>query len=256
MSGGNMNIPSLPKGKCALFFDLDGTLLSHSGTILPEVRREIERVKALGHMIFINTGRSKAHLPAFIPNDPLFDGLICGSAYIEYDGEILMNKTLDKSAKEQVMNLSDKTGIPLLFEGVEKDYFYNFEENPKINLIGRDISRSDFLSDDVAITKMTFCRVITDVDTSQITALRVIKFKTYGEGIIHGCDKARAMDILLSKIGIEHSRVISFGDSENDVEMLKSSAIAVVMPHGAEGAKAVCDLVLPIDKALELIFPK
>ena len=103
---------------------------------------------------------------------------------------------------------------------------------------------------------MTFCRVITDIDTSDITTLRVIKFRTYGEGIIHGCDKAKAMGILLSELDLPRDRIISFGDSENDVEMLKASGIAVVMPHGAERAKEVSHLIMPIDEAIRIIFPE
>ncbi len=244
------------KGECAVFFDLDGTLLSSDGKISPNVRREIERVKALGHKIFINTGRSKAHLPSGIADDPLFDGLICGSAYIEKDGRILMNKTLSRAAKEDILRFADKTGVPIIFEGVKKDYLYLFEKTPNNLCIGIDISREDFLRESEEVTKMTFCRVITDIDTSDITTLRVIKFRTYGEGIIHGCDKARAMGILLAELGIPKDRIISFGDSENDVEMLKASGIAVVMPHGAEKAKEVSHLIMPIDEALKLIFPE
>ena len=249
------DITPITSGICALFFDLDGTLLEN-GTINPAVRREIERVKAKGHKIFVNTGRSKAHLPAFVREDPIFDGLICGSAYIEYDGKILMNRTLSSTAKDQILRFADKTGVPIIFEGVTEDYFYLMEKNEKNLIVGIDISREDFLSDKVEITKMTFCRVLHDIDVSDITDLRVIKFRTYGEGIIHGCDKAKAMSEVLPLIGVPRERIISFGDSENDVEMLKASAISVVMPHGAEKAKEVSDLIMPIDEALKIIFPE
>lgn len=254
MTQRKFNLPS--KGKCALFFDLDGTLLSHDGKIDEKVRREIMRIKALGHMIFVNTGRSKAHLPAGIATDPLFDGLICGSAYIEKEGKVLMNKTLCPEAKADILRFADKTGVPIIFEGVKRDYLYLFEKTPKNYCIGIDISKEDFLKEKEEVTKMTFCRVITDIDTSDITTLRVIKFRTYGEGIIHGCDKAKAMGVLLSELRVPKDRIISFGDSENDIEMLKASGVAVVMPHGAEKAKEAAHLTMPIDEALRLIFPE
>ncbi len=240
----------------AIFFDLDGTLLNREGKISHENRLEIERVKSLGHLIFINTGRSKAHLPKGLADDPLFDGLICGAAYIEYKKEILFRRDLSSLAKRQVLDFAKKNRVPIIFEGIYRDYFYLFPKSSDGVSIGEDITQTDFLSDEVNITKMTFCQVIKDLDTSDITELRVIKFRTYAEGIINGCDKARAMNILLEKIGIPLENTVSFGDSENDIEMLKNSALSVCMPHGADGTKAVSNLILPIDEALRKVFPE
>lgn len=237
-----------------LFFDLDGTLMTSDLKIDPEVHKELERVKAQGHRLFINTGRSKAHIPHEISGDPIFDGMICGSAYIEYGGKVLMNRTISADAKKQVMDYADKTGIPVLFEGVDKLYFYLFKKKPTLFCIGDDISKTDFLSDNEEVTKVSFCKVITDTDTSEITDLRLIEFRTYAEGIVPGCDKAKAMNQLLEYIGISKDLTVSFGDSENDIEMLKNSNISVVMPHGAEKAKEVADYVMSIDEALKEIF--
>ncbi|MBE6544005.1 MAG: HAD-IIB family hydrolase [Ruminococcaceae bacterium] len=241
-------------GKRAIFFDLDGTLMTEDLRIDPHVYKELERVKAQGHKLFINTGRSKAHVPQIIREDPIFDGIICGSAYIEYKGDILMNRTLSAEAKKQVFEFADKNQMPVLFEGVSKNYFYLFNKKPTLFCIGVDISKEDFLSEKEEVTKVSFCKVIAGMDTSGITELRVIEFKTYGEGIINGCDKAKAMNQLLELIGVPKEQTVSFGDSENDIEMLRNSDIAVVMPHGAEKAKAEADLVMTIDQALKEIF--
>ena len=241
--------------KYALFFDLDGTLLGSDGSIDSEARAQIQRVKSLGNLIFINTGRSKAHLPRGLAKDPLFDGIICGAAYIELEGTVLMEKNLSPLAKKQILSFAKEHSVPVIFEGVTDDYYYLFPESTKGLSIDRDISFEDFLRDEVRITKMTFCRVISDFDTESITELRVIKFKTYAEGIILGCDKARAMNLLLEHLQIPRERTISFGDSENDIEMLNNSGLSVAMPHGASKAKEASDLVLTIDEALKRIFP-
>ena len=42
-----------------LFFDIDGTLLSHRTLQIPEsAKRAIRKAKENGHLIFINTGRT------------------------------------------------------------------------------------------------------------------------------------------------------------------------------------------------------
>lgn len=47
-----------PKEKCAVFLDIDGTLI-HDSFIIPQKNLEaIAAARAKGHMVFINTGRS------------------------------------------------------------------------------------------------------------------------------------------------------------------------------------------------------
>ena len=74
----------------ALFFDVDGTLIDsyhENRSISPVVRAELARVQALGHMIFLSSGRSRMLLtPALL--EPGFDGLVLiNGGYVEMDGE-------------------------------------------------------------------------------------------------------------------------------------------------------------------------
>ena len=47
----------------ALFFDIDGTLLTEDTHELPEsARRALERARDLGHLVLINTGRTYGNL--------------------------------------------------------------------------------------------------------------------------------------------------------------------------------------------------
>ena len=42
-----------------LFFDIDGTLLSHRTLQIPEsAKKSIRKAKEKGHLVFINTGRT------------------------------------------------------------------------------------------------------------------------------------------------------------------------------------------------------
>ena len=113
----------------------------------------------------------------------------------------------------------------------------------------------DFIADDtVMATKATFHKKITDIDMSAIYLIRVIKFASYGEAIILGNNKANAMEILLEKLGIDTKDTIAFGDSENDVEMLRLAGVAVVMPHGAAGAKENAHIIGTIKEAVEYLL--
>lgn len=258
----NDRINRLKSKKAALFFDLDGTLLGPDGRVKEEDGEIINRLIQEGHFVFINTGRSKAYLPAGILDMIPFTGMICGASYIECNGKILKNDLLSKKARRQMIDLCRENDIPLVFEGVKTNYYYKcgssavkITEDAELSKKEGYIHVDDYCGgDDIQTTKATFMKKITDLDVSSVTELRVIKFKTYGEALIVGNDKANAMDVVLDHLGIAKEDTVSFGDSENDVEMLKSSGISVAMPHAAEAAKTNAHMVCTIREAIERIF--
>lgn len=64
--------------KKALFFDIDGTLLTAYPFLVPDSTREaLAKAKANGHKLFINTGRTLAIIPPVL-KELNFDGFVCG----------------------------------------------------------------------------------------------------------------------------------------------------------------------------------
>ena len=78
-----------PKEKCAVFLDIDGTLLADT-FIIPQANLDaIAAARAKGHLVFINTGRSLGNIPEVLMNQLNFDGIVAGSgAMIIMDGEV------------------------------------------------------------------------------------------------------------------------------------------------------------------------
>ena len=71
--------------KKALFFDIDGTILSEvTGKIPESASAALQKAHDLGHLLFINTGRTICCLPPMICRLP-FSGYLCGcGSYIVY----------------------------------------------------------------------------------------------------------------------------------------------------------------------------
>ena len=70
----------------ALFFDIDGTLMSEVTREVPESAKEaLRRTRACGNLVFVNTGRSYSELGKIMQMvEP--DGWLCGcGTYIEVD---------------------------------------------------------------------------------------------------------------------------------------------------------------------------
>ena len=70
-------------------------------------------------------------------------------------------------------------------------------------------------------------------------------FGTTIEVTAAGVTKAAALDILCGKLGLEPGSYAAFGDSRNDLEMLKAAAYAVVMENGEQCVKDIADYIAP-----------
>lgn len=66
----------------AIFIDIDDTLMAKN-EIAKENITTIERVRGLGHKVFLNTGRSYASIPNFVLSATEYDGVVAGlGAYV------------------------------------------------------------------------------------------------------------------------------------------------------------------------------
>jgi len=72
----------------ALFFDIDGTLLSDHKKELPEsAARVIAQARRAGHLVFINSGRARCLMQEVEAALPV-DGYLCGcGTYLEIQGK-------------------------------------------------------------------------------------------------------------------------------------------------------------------------
>lgn len=61
---------------CALFIDIDGTLTGDSHIIPRRNIDAINAVRAMGHKVFINTGRSRGNIPPEVLGQVEFDGVL------------------------------------------------------------------------------------------------------------------------------------------------------------------------------------
>ena len=91
--------------KAALFFDIDGTILSEETKEIPKSAIEaLLEVKKKGHLLFINTGRTMCSIPAELKQFA-FDGYLCGC--INPDCAISLERS-QKSRAESIQKWNAK----------------------------------------------------------------------------------------------------------------------------------------------------
>ena len=79
----------------ALFFDIDGTILSEITHEIPESALEaLRKAQEKGHQIFINTGRTVCSIPPLIKRIP-FDGFLCGcGTHLIHKGNVVFHHSI------------------------------------------------------------------------------------------------------------------------------------------------------------------
>ena len=106
-----------------LFFDIDGTLWTMDGHIPASTREAIRKVRDNGHLVFINSGRSRG----FIRDPKLFslgfDGVVSGcGTMIEYDGSVVFNRLVSADDAIRTVETVRKYGFKPILEGPEHLY--------------------------------------------------------------------------------------------------------------------------------------
>ncbi len=223
---------------CLVFFDVDGTLLfgeggvNDNGCISNADVDALRRLQAAGHKIFINSGRSRSILPKALLERVPFDGFVCGSTYVEYHGEVLHRKCLADDTIRAVCRYAAAEGWHMILEGETVSYgIHGGAFHPCVDITDRLETYLEQPSR-MRVTKITLDLDVPPETAARFPGLRIINFGGYSEGILQGYDKSFGMRLLSEKLSVPRERLIAFGDSVNDVEMLRYAGVGVIM-HSA-----------------------
>lgn len=102
----------------ALFFDIDGTLLSEVTKTVPEsAKKAISIARSLGHLVYINTGRSYGEIDQ-VRNIAEVDGWLCGcGTYVESEGKTILNRLMPVKQVQRIARLAVDSDADIFLEG-------------------------------------------------------------------------------------------------------------------------------------------
>lgn len=236
----------------AVFFDIDGTLVSFNTHRMPgSAVKSIRLLREKGIKVFIATGR---HL-AFINN--LGDS--------EFDGYITLNGGYCYAGKEKTIY---KHGIPK--EDMESllRYFKNTEEFPCVFVQERDafmnfrneVTEEVFkllnfpvpplASNEGALEKEVYQLVAFFEKEQKEQIMAVLPHceatswhPAFSDIVPAGSDKSVGMDKVIEYFGIALEETMAFGDGGNDIPMLRHAHIGIAMGNAREEVKQAADYV-------------
>ena len=108
-----------------VFFDIDGTIISHKTETIPQsTRQAIEILKEKGIHVCVVTGRHMRELDEFPVFDIEFDGYIMQNGQITYDKNkrFVAGFPFDDECLKRFLKIFDEKKIPLMF--IDEDGLY------------------------------------------------------------------------------------------------------------------------------------
>ena len=192
----------------ALFFDIDGTLLSEKTRQIPESAKEaLKEARRRGHLVFINTGRVYCHLSQ-IRSEVEADGFLCGcGTCVVVQDQILYRHAIPYERGLQMKRDIDACGLDGILEGTEGCYMHKTPSRiPRVEELKNAIRAGG-------------CVIPHDWGNG------------FYECVPRGHSKATAIDQVLKHCGISLEDAYVFGDSSNDLSMFRYASNCVLMGH-------------------------
>lgn len=234
----------------AIFFDIDGTLVSFKTHQIPLSTIEaLKKLKAKGIKIFIATGRGKDGLKVLEGID--FDGYITLNGQYCYVGdEIIYENTINRDDLKNLLNYLDKHPFPCGFTEEHNKYF-NLRDD-RVDEIHRITQNDDHPAGDcseVVNKKIYQCMCFVDTDEEK-ELLKVMPHCISARWHPLFCDisplggtKQNGIDKFLEYYNLNLDETMAFGDGGNDKEMLQHVALSVAMGNGGDMIKEIADYI-------------
>ena len=217
----------------ALFFDIDGTLLVDASKELPKsAAAAITEARRAGHLIFINSGRTRCLMKDVEGKVPV-DGYLCGcGTYIEAEGKALLHRKISAKRRMELQRAILACRLDGILEGpkvctvqVGVSHMEEIEHVKNVVYKNQGLASADWNTEEVE----SFLKIL----APDMTAI------DRGHGLYEcvptGYDKATAMEVILKHYGVAREDSYAFGDSMNDLAMIRYAGNSIIMEKHAKG---------------------
>jgi Cof subfamily protein (haloacid dehalogenase superfamily) len=234
----------------AIFFDIDGTLVSHTKRDIPEgVLTALDELRAKGILLFIASGRHISEFPALPLHDYPFDGYVTQTGQICYNGafETIYEQPFTDEDTESLVRMFNEREIPIVLLN-DRSLYINFVNEYVVrtqNAINTPIPPIDSYHGEKLYGATVFGESATiDRVEERLTASRATRWNRFAADIVLGeAGKENGIRKMLDHYGISRDEIMAFGDADNDLDMISFAGIGVVMGNGTEKMKAIADYV-------------
>lgn len=256
----------------AIILDIDGTLLNDDKKISPETKKALITAQQNGVKLILASGRPTTgmHLYAEQLEMETYHGLL-----VSYNGakvvdcqtkEELFNQTLTIAEGKAVLEHMKQFEVKVMIDKDDYMYVNNVYDcyipykGEEINIIQYESRGGNFKlcekEDLAAFLDYRINKILTAGDPDYMqknyqammapfknTLNCVFTANFYFEFTAKNIDKAKALDTVLTPMGIHTENIIAFGDGHNDITMVKYAGTGIAMDNAVPELKAVANSI-------------
>ena len=234
----------------AIFFDADGTLISHKQNAVPaSARAALAALQQRGIRCILATGRHITEVDVLPVSDITFDGYVTvnGQLCLDEQRHPLSDSPIAEEAMPTILRHFREKKVPIMLK--EQDRLYINCVTDRLRATQADISTAVPPVDEHS-GKPIYQAVyyIPKEEEDMLEELRPLCFMTRWHK--NGIDliekdggKVRGIREYLDRSGIRIEETMAFGDGHNDIDMLRFVGIGVAMGNAGDDVKAEADYV-------------
>ena len=237
----------------AIFFDIDGTLVSFKTHRIPDsTRKAIEMIRKKGIKVFIATGRHFSVINNL--EDIEFDGYITLNGCYCFEGtdKVIFKKSIDQADINSFIDyLQQVRQLPCLFVEENRLSLNYIDDEMKylMQLLKQEymvpMNDLDYYRDKELFQLTAFFKEAEDekIMSRLPNSISMRWYPTFADVITKGVDKGVGIDQFCNYYRFSIDETMAFGDGGNDIEMLQHAGIGVAMGNANDNVKQAADYV-------------
>lgn len=234
----------------AVFFDIDGTLFSHTSHKVPESAiTALQILKDRGIKIFTATGRGIEELYEINVDGIPFDGYVTlnGQMCLDRGKKMICSNAFSPEDTKVLTELFESKTVPVYFTEPENSYVNYYSDEYDIIVRSACLPRQPLgiYSGGSLLAVTVFNADVPSMPfVAKLRQSRVSQWHKSAYDImpLNG-GKAFGIRQLINFFGIREDEIALFGDADNDLEMLTMRGLGIAMGNAEESIKEKADLV-------------
>jgi Cof subfamily protein (haloacid dehalogenase superfamily) len=251
--------PSFPSDVQAFACDFDRTLVGRDSLLRPRTRATIARSQAAGIPVIVATGRMFRSVRPFLAEAGIEEPVVCyqGAAVVDpVSGAFLLHEPLALDPAREVITLLTELGHPPNCYVDDRLYVDRHTEYSRM-YAGFQHLPVEEVGDLVAWLAEAPTKLVAVADPEEIPALRAAVAERLADRIYlttslphlleignPAASKGSGMAFVAEHLEISLERIVSFGDGENDLELIAEAGFGIAVedanPLLLERADWVC----------------
>lgn len=238
----------------ALFFDIDGTLVSfNTHKVAQSTIEGLNIAKERGIKIFISTGRPLSFINNLEDIEHLIDGYITTNGSYNFMGKSVIS--MHSIPKEEVLTLVDylnKHENPAILVGTDNTAVINHKpivdriviDTLNITNIDFSITAETVLQQDILQITPFITQEQQDIIMPQIPHCASERWHPeFIDTVNKQASKGKALSDIVAYNDLLISETMAFGDGGNDISMLLKAGVGVAMGNANDNVKAMANYV-------------